>query len=100
VTEMDPVWSARGEGHSRRSKTHAVRVFARDIIFIFVAAIMVSVGIRTFLIRAFYIPSGSMMNTLQINDRILVNELVLTVVPVQHGVVVVFTDPGGWSVSR
>jgi signal peptidase I len=100
VTEMDPVWSARGEGHARRSKRHAVRVFARDIIFIFVAAIIVSVGIKTFLIRAFYIPSGSMMNTLQINDRILVNELVPTVVPLKHGDVVVFTDPGGWLVGE
>jgi signal peptidase I len=40
------------------------------------------------------------VNTLQINDRILVNELVPAVVPVQHGVVVVFTDPGGWLVGE
>jgi signal peptidase I len=37
-----------------------------------------------------------MENTLQINDRIIVNELEPNLVPIQHGDVVVFRDPGGW----
>jgi signal peptidase I len=37
-----------------------------------------------------------MFETLQINDRIVVNELVPNVIPLQRGDVVVFKDPGGW----
>ena len=70
--------------------------FLRDLIIILVIAFTVSFVVKTFFMRAFYIPSGSMMNTLQINDRILVNQLVPDVVPVQRGDVVVFRDPGGW----
>jgi len=60
------------------------------------AALLISFLIKTFLVRSFYIPSGSMENTLQINDRIIVNELVPRAIGLQRGDVVVFTDPGGW----
>jgi signal peptidase I len=71
-------------------------LFVRDILLIFLAALLISFLIKTFLVRSFYIPSASMENTLQINDRIIVNELEPGLVPVQHGDVVVFKDPGGW----
>ncbi len=76
--------------------SRGVRIFLRDILIIFVAAILISVGIKAFLIRSFYIPSASMEDTLEINDRIIVNELVPKLVAVKHGDVVVFKDPGGW----
>jgi signal peptidase I len=97
MTEIDPATSTRdGADRRRNSKTRGVRLFVRDIVLIFLAAIIISIGIKAFLIRSFYIPSGSMENTLQINDRIIVNELVPKLVPVEHGDVVVFKDPGGW----
>jgi signal peptidase I len=37
-----------------------------------------------------------MLETLQIQDRIIVNELVPEVVPVERGDVIVFRDPGNW----
>ncbi len=52
--------------------------------------------IKTFLIRSFYIPSSSMEQTLHIDDRIIVNQLEPGLMPIQHGDVVVFKDPGGW----
>jgi signal peptidase I len=52
--------------------------------------------IKTFLVQAFYIPSGSMENTLLVNDRVLVNKLVDNPLEVRRGDVVVFRDPGGW----
>lgn len=70
--------------------------FLRDLLIIVVVALLVSFLVKTFLIRSFYIPSGSMENTLQIDDRIIVNELVPDVVDIARGDVVVFTDPGGW----
>lgn len=81
---------------NERNPSRGRKIFLRDTVLILVAAIVVSVGIKTFLLRSFYIPSGSMQNTLQVNDRIIVNELVPNLIAVERGDVVVFTDPGGW----
>src|SRR5919206_3453421 len=68
-------------------------------------ALLLALFIRTFIVQAFKIPSGSMIPTLQIGDHILVNKLAYGVrVPfweqylvefkqVQHGDVVVFIFP-------
>jgi len=72
------------------------KLFLRDLLVIFVAAILISFLVKTYLVRSFYIPSSSMENTLQIDDRILVNQLEPRFFPISHGDVVVFTDPGGW----
>ena len=68
----------------------------RDVILIFLAALVISFVIKTFLIRSFYIPSSSMEQTLQVNDRIIVNQLTPALFPIEHGDVVVFRDPGNW----
>lgn len=70
--------------------------FFIDLIVILGAALVLSLLIKTFLIRSFYIPSGSMLETLQINDRIIVNQLTPDLYPINRGDVVVFKDPGGW----
>jgi signal peptidase I len=70
--------------------------FIRDLVVIVVVAVLASFLIKTFLIRSFFIPSESMQDTLQVGDRILVNELVPGLIPLQRGDVVVFSDPGGW----
>ncbi|MFC5338452.1 signal peptidase I [Leucobacter denitrificans] len=70
--------------------------FLRDLVIILVVAFLISFLLKTFLVRSFYIPSQSMELTLQVNDRILVNQLVPDVVDVQRGDIVVFQDPGGW----
>ena len=75
---------------------NGVLTFLRDLVIIFIAALLVSFLVKTFLIRSFYIPSASMENTLQINDRVIVNELVPGTVALKRGDVVVFKDPGGW----
>lgn len=77
-------------------RSHPAWRFARDILFILLAAIVVSFLIKTFLVRSFYIPSASMENTLLIGDRVLVNELEPKLTPISRGDVIVFTDPGGW----
>ncbi len=96
MTETEPSTRVRSAEREKRRRTRGVKLFIRDIVLILLAAVLISVGIKTFLIRSFYIPSGSMENTLQINDRIIVNELVPNLVPIQRGDVVVFKDPGGW----
>jgi signal peptidase I len=84
-----------------RSSSTAVRrrgwvSLLRDIVVIVAVAILVSLVVKTFLVRSFYIPSASMEDTLQIQDRILVDEITPRVGGYQHGDVVVFRDPGGW----
>ena len=90
-----PTRSDRLESETRRKK-RGVGLFLRDLVIIFVVALLISFMIKTFLIRSFYIPSGSMEQTLLLNDRIIVNQLQPGMFPVEHGDVVVFRDPGGW----
>ncbi|WP_223691492.1 signal peptidase I [Leifsonia poae] len=80
----------------RAAKKSTWKTLLRDILVIFVVAVLVSFLIKTFVVRSFYIPSGSMENTLQVNDRIIVNELEPKLFPLQRGDVIVFKDPGGW----
>ena len=96
MTDTQPASQIDREAMERRRKTRGMKLFIRDIVLIFLAAIIISVGIKTFLIRSFYIPSSSMENTLQVQDRIIVNQLIPDLFDVERGDVVVFKDPGGW----
>ncbi|MDQ1608975.1 MAG: signal peptidase [Microbacteriaceae bacterium] len=80
----------------RRRRPRRTGFFVRDILVIFVVAVLVSILIKSFVVRSFYIPSPSMANTLQVNDRIIVNELEPKLISTQRGDIVVFKDPGGW----
>lgn len=80
----------------RKARSNWFVAFLIDFVVIVGTAMVLSVAIKAFLIRSFYIPSGSMLETLQINDRIIVNVMAPELVPIEHGDVVVFRDPGGW----
>ncbi|MER7845491.1 signal peptidase I [Kitasatospora sp. NPDC096077] len=73
------------------------RPFWQELPILLVIALLLSLGIKTFFVQAFSIPSGSMQNTLQIGDRVLVDKLTpwFGAEP-ERGEVVVFRDPGGW----
>ncbi len=58
-----------------------------------VVALVVAVGVRTFVLQTFYIPSGSMEPTLDIGDRILVDKLSYDFHPVHRGDIIVFRRP-------
>lgn len=87
---------SHSEAAAPQSFARSLLLFLRDLLIILVVALTISFLLKTFLVRAFYIPSGSMQQTLQVQDRILVNQLVPEVIDVQRGDVVVFQDPGGW----
>ena len=80
----------------QRLKKNVFIAFFIDLVSIVAVALVLSLLVKTFLIRSFYIPSDSMNNTLIQQDRIIVNELVPNIVPLNHGDVVVFRDPGNW----
>ena len=56
---------------SRKAKGTSLR----ELPILVVSALILSIVVKTFLVQFFYIPSGSMENTLQVNDRVGVNKL-------------------------
>lgn len=59
-------------------------------------AVVLALVLKTFFVQAFYIPSGSMRDTLEVNDRILVQKVSYWFGDVQRGDIVVFDDPAHW----
>jgi len=68
----------------------------KELPVLVVVALVVSLLIKTFVVQFFYIPSGSMENTLQIKDRVAVNKVPFISKSINRGDVVVFRDPNNW----
>ena len=80
----------RAKGAKRR------RSFWRDLVIIVFAALVLTILLKTFVTQVFAIPTGSMENTLQPGDRVLVNKLVYRFRDIARGDVVVFSGQGSW----
>ncbi|WP_105030845.1 signal peptidase I [Arthrobacter ruber] len=87
-----PTGSPRG----RKEADRGFGAWLKEIATIVVIALVLSFLIKTFLFRAFFIPSGSMEETLEIDDRIFVNQLVPEPFDLERGDVVVFRDTEEW----
>ena len=87
-TEPAPALSAKEEKKRRKKEKQALTLKqaqaegrvsewawtqVRETGTIILYALIIAFVIKTFLIRGFYIPSGSMENTLQVNDRVFIN---------------------------
>ena len=68
----------------------------KELPILVVVALVVSLFIKSFLVQFFYIPSGSMENTLQVKDRVAVNKVPFISDNIKRGDVVVFRDPDNW----
>ena len=68
----------------------------RETLIVIGLALVLSLLIKTFLVQAFSIPSGSMEDTLLVGDRVLVSKLTPGAFSLRHGDVVVFEDPNHW----
>ncbi|MEU6227410.1 signal peptidase I [Streptomyces sp. NPDC047042] len=81
----------------RKVKARRRRSAVKEIPLLVGVAVLIALVLKTFLVQAFVIPSGSMENTIQIGDRVLVDKFTpwFGSEP-QRGDVVVFKDPGGW----
>ena len=80
----------------RRRRLKPVRLW-REVPILLVVALLLSLGIKTFAVQAFFIPSQSMEDTILPGDRVLVDKFSpwFGAQP-QRGDIVVFQDPGGW----
>lgn len=80
------------DGDGKRSRS-----FWREVPVLVVVALVLSLLIKAFVVQPFWIPSGSMENTLEVNDRVLVNKVVYHLRPIHRGDIVVFDGTGSWN---
>ena len=83
------------DDQSPRKKRKA-RSFWRELPLLIVIALAIALLIKSFVVQAFFIPSSSMENTLDIGDKVLVNKLVYHFRSIQPGDIVVFNGEGSW----
>ncbi len=91
---------SRGAGATRSPGAgshlmHAVREF----VIVVGLALILSLAVKTWLMQAFYIPSGSMEDTLVEGDRVVVSKLTPRPFELERGDIVVFEDTGRWLVQ-
>ena len=65
------------------------------VVILIVAFALVFLVVRPFIVEAFYIPSESMVPTLEVGDRVLVNKFIYRFTEPESGDVVVFKTPEG-----
>ena len=82
----------RGEVRHRAMVTPMLR----ESVIVIGLALVLSLLVKTWLMQAFFIPTGSMENTLVKDDRVLVNKLVPSPMSLHRGDVIVFADPDHW----
>ena len=86
TTEPEPRGAPPSGGRLRRNL---------EWVLIIAVAVISALLVKTFLIEAFYIPSGSMEPALKTGDRVLVNKLSYHMHDVHRGDVIVFKRPPG-----
>jgi signal peptidase I len=82
---------ATAPGPPRRERSSALLV--AEWLAVITVALVLAIGVRTYVIQTFYIPSGSMEPTLNIGDRILVFKLAYDFSSPEIGDVIVFKAP-------
>lgn len=89
---LDPADVDRTEPHEKKD---SFVDFLKELPVLIVVAFGIALLIKTFLVQAFFIPSGSMENTLLVGDRVLVSKFMYKFSEPQYGDVVVFVSPLG-----
>jgi signal peptidase I len=94
-------YRGRGGASSTRRRGRLIRrkemPLWQELPLLLVVAFCLAVLIRTFLVQAFFIPSGSMENTLLVGDRVLVNKVVYDMRDPVRGEIVVFRGTDNWA---
>ena len=82
--------------HKEDERRPELLAVVRETLVLVALAVLLAVVFKTFLVAAFYIPSGSMESTLNISDRVLVEKVSYRFGDIEHGDVVVFVheEPG------
>ncbi|MFD0773049.1 signal peptidase I [Streptomonospora algeriensis] len=91
--------SMNAKRESMDEKTQKSGSFWKELPLLIAIALVLAFVIRTWIAQPFYIPSGSMENTLLVGDRVIVNKLVYQVREIRRGEVIVFNGEGSWDVG-
>jgi signal peptidase I len=89
----EPSDSPRQVRETADKRRGGVLGFFKELPGLIIIAFALALVIKTFLIQAFFIPSQSMVPTLKVGDRVLVNKLVYDFGEPQHGDIIVFENP-------
>lgn len=74
--------------------------FLKELPILIVVAFAIALLIKTFLAQAFFIPSGSMENTLLVGDRVLVEKVTYRIRDPEYSDIVVFRSPTASEVPK
>jgi len=85
-----------GAGRKAQSKRKRRLSWWAELLVLFVLALTIMLVIKTYVVQAFFIPSSSMENTLDIGDKVLVNKLIYHFRSIERGDVIVFNGEGSW----
>ena len=80
----------------RRRKRRKSMSWWIELPILLIFALALALLIKSFVVQAFYIPSSSMENTLEIGDKVLVNKLIYDFRSVHRGDIIVFNGDGSW----
>ncbi len=95
--EEEPPGAAGVTQRTRRKKRRAGRSWWVELPILLIFALVLALVIKTFVVQAFYIPSSSMENTLEIGDKVLVNKLIYDFRLPHRGDIVVFNGDASWN---
>lgn len=79
-----------------REKAEGFAGWMKEIAIVFIVALVFSLLIKTFIVKAFFVPSGSMEHTLEIGDRVIANIATSQFTSLKRGDIVIFEDTQGW----
>ncbi|MGH3183141.1 MAG: signal peptidase I, partial [Streptosporangiaceae bacterium] len=94
MSATEPDKSAPAATNAKKAKKK--RSFGRELLTIVVAAAVLTLLVKAFVVQVYRIPSASMENTLQVGDRVLVNKVVYHFRGIARGDVVVFSGQDSW----
>jgi len=98
MQNVEPMSGYRPSERRRRSMIRRKEMpLWQELPLLLIVAFCLAVLIRTFLVQAFYIPSGSMQKTLELKDRVLVNKVVYDMRDPIRGEIVVFRGTDNWA---
>lgn len=92
--------ASRGGTPRRSANVSSSSSGARELLLWCGVPVLIVLLLRVFLFGFYVIPSGSMLDTIQINDRVITTKLAPDLIKLQRGDIVVFKDPANWLQSE